>query len=143
MPIQVDSAKPVREVDPSGKPLSVDTRQAPAVKTVDSNNRPFSSNDASQVMNEAMKEQPKTEVKTETKKEEVINPEAEARKLFLEAQKAERRAKEMEKKAKAGLTRAQAFDKAVEMTKSGGDPTAVLVAAVLSGYEYSCSQRAS
>ena len=62
------------------------------------------------------------------KKEKTSNPEAEARKLFLQAQKAQRSAIEMEKKAKAGLAKATAIEKAVEMTKNGEDPTAVLTA---------------
>ena len=130
MPIQVDSAKPVREVDTSNKPISINTNKAPAVKTVDTNNRLFSSNDASQVMNEAMKETPADKAAEVVNKQDIpANSEAEARKLFLDAQKAERRAKEMEKKAKEGLTKAQAFEKAVSLTKTGGDPGAVLTAA--------------
>jgi hypothetical protein len=87
--------------------------------------------DDSQKMNQAMQATAQATAKTESKTEEAVpdNAAAETRKLFLSAQKAERKAKEMEKKAAASLSRADAFDKAVKMTQQGGDPTAVLTAA--------------
>ena len=60
-----------------------------------------------------------------------VSTEAEARKLFLQAQKAERRAKEMEKKASDSLKRADAFEKAKALAASGEDPFELLKAAGL------------
>lgn len=63
--------------------------------------------------------------------EEATSNEAAARKLFLQAQKAERRAKEMEKKASGNLAKVEAFEKAKQLAESGEDPTALLQAAGL------------
>jgi hypothetical protein len=131
MPIQVDSSKPRRTVDTSGKLLTTDTNAAAPVKSVDGNGRLYESLDTKKLESAPVPGSNPEAKPNEEKKNEVKNPEAESRKLFLEAQKAERRAKEMEKKAKSGLTKAEAIEKAIKMTESGGDPTAVLTAAGL------------
>lgn len=132
MPIQVDSTLPHKTIDPSGK-VTVDTKGAPPIKEVDSNNRLYKPLTTEEIVAKTdAATAPKTEQTEQTEtKEEPKNQEAEARKLFLNAQKAERKAKEMEKQAKAGLDKAQAIEKAIALTQSGEDPTALLKAAGL------------
>lgn len=64
------------------------------------------------------------------------NPEKEARKLFLQAQKAQRKAAEMEKKAAASLAKAEAFDVAAKSYQQGKDPTTILTAAGLDPIQF-------
>lgn len=99
-------SKAITKMSPNGRILSDEDLQAPPAEE------------------QATTEEVKTE---ETPK----NVEAEARKLYLSAQKADRKAKEMEKKAAAGLAKAEAFEKARSMAESGEDPTALLKAAGL------------
>lgn len=129
MPIQSNSSNPVRTVDASGNLVSTDTNGAAPIKTVDTQGRTIDTNtaateavqEAEVAVNGEAPATPTTEAK----------PDAEARKLFLEAQKTKRRADEMEKKAQANLAKADAFEKAVSLAASGEDPTAVLKAAGL------------
>lgn len=122
MPIQADNTKPSNTVDFSGKILST---TGDAVPVVDSYGRDIVAKDPTAPV-DATAETTQTETKEVPK-----NQEAEARKLFLQAQKAERKAKEMEKKAASNLARADAFDKAKSLAASGEDPTALLTAAGL------------
>ena len=121
MPIQTDQSPVLKEitVDANGREIMDNS-----IDKVDARGLHISEEELQQAQNPVT-----TETTTEEKKEEVPkNSEAEARKLFLSAQKAERKAKEMEKKAKAGLEKSEALEKALEMTKSGQDPTALLKA---------------
>lgn len=127
MPISVDNSNPVRTVDARGNIISTETNGAAEIKTVDRQGRLLDSELAVDAPAESQ------EAKDTAKLEgtEPKNPDAEARKLFLQAQKAKRRADELEKKAGASLVKAEAFDKAVSLAQSGEDPTAVLTAAGL------------
>ncbi len=127
MPIQANHANPVRTVDAKGNTVATETNEAAPIKNIDVQGRvldavPQSVVDAPPTSQEA---QDTATVEGTAPK----NPDVEARKLYLDAQKAKRRADEMEKKAGASLAKAEAFDKAVALAQSGEDPTAVLTAA--------------
>lgn len=122
----VNHANPVRTVDAQGNQISLDTKEAAPIKTVDSIGRSIDHTDAPRDSQEAQAIQ-----ELEKAEEVPKNPDAEARKLFLQAQKAKRRADESEKKASASLAKAEAFERAISLAQSGEDPTAVLTAAGL------------
>ena len=123
MPVMTDTVNnPEITVDASGKET-----MPTEIQKVGPDGRYLSEEDL-KVANEPVKSE--TEVKEEAKvKEEAAGSEAQARKMFLAAQKAERKAKEMEKKAAEGLKKSEAIEAAIELTKSGKDPTALLKAA--------------
>jgi len=78
----------------------------------------------------AREEQQETSANQEAVEKEIPkNADAEARKIFLQAQRVKRKADEDAKKASSGLAKADAFDKAVALANSGEDPTAILKAA--------------
>lgn len=119
MPIQQDNANPQKVVDFTGKPLTSEGQTA--VKTVDVYGRTAEEAPAVEKPAASPEEAKQEDIKTST--------EAEARKLFLQAQKAERKAKEAQKKAEAGLKKSEAIEAAIELASSGKDPTALLKAA--------------
>jgi hypothetical protein len=134
MPTQSDASRPIRTVDSSGKTISTDTNSAAAIKTVDSIGR-IIDDSPSPVDAPASSQQAQDNALLDATggltPEVKATPDAEARKLFLDAQKAKRRADEMEKKAAGSLAKAEAFEKAISLAQSGEDPTAVLTAAGL------------
>lgn len=137
MPITADLTVPHQVLDTKGNIISSDARKGADYKppALDTANRPVATEtapeqskpgEATPAAASPVEGQPDASTEATPK-----DPEAAARKLFLDAQKAERRAKEAEKAAKAGLAKAQAFEKAVELVKTGGDPTSILAAAGL------------
>lgn len=104
---------------------------------VDASNRPIMDSEPSTIKLDASnriwqepKEEPQPDIdaalSSETKAED---KDAAARKIYIEAQKAQRKADAATKKAKSSLSKADAFDKAVSLAQSGEDPTAILSAA--------------
>lgn len=127
---------PIQTTDQSRAPITINSDgqqvNVPSVKTVDADGRLITANQPQQETQSNISEQSNSETTSQTQPEaKPKNTEAETRKLFLQAQKADRRAKEMEKKAADNLQRAEAFDKAKSLAESGEDPTAVLIAAGL------------
>lgn len=134
MPIQLDNSRPIRTVDSSGNTLSTQLNDAPPMKQIDVQGNPIEG-----VSVDAHPDSPESKqiAKIEGQEPEApINHATEARKLFLSAQKADRRAQQAEKKAKESLARAEAFDKARSLAESGEDPTALLAAAGLDPVKY-------
>lgn len=128
MPLQNDSAKPVRTFDTNGNLVATENNEAAPIKNVDSIGRTIDSLPKYAV--DAPEDSQEAAATKELEKSSTT-PDADARKLFLQAQKAKRRADDMEKKASASLERATAFDKARALAESGEDPTALLNAAGL------------
>jgi hypothetical protein len=124
MPIETDTSTSLPEIstDASGRELI-----SPELDSVDASGRPFEPGDPA-------KQTPLEDPPTPTDPAKPVDKKdyaTESRKLFLQAQKAERRAKEMEKKAASSLAVVEAFEKAKSSAQSGQDPTALLLAAGL------------
>lgn len=128
MPLQADTTKAIRTVDASGNTLSTNTNDAPPIKTVDTNNREIVESEV-QANEPILSVPPAQEAQEEAKGTK--NPDAEARKLFLQAQRAKREADELNKRARTNLSKVEAFEKAKNLAESGEDPTALLTAAGL------------
>lgn len=122
MPLQADTSQ-IKTVDTNNKIILDSSRSAPeAVREVDLSGRTI----------ESIPENKVQEIKAPEEKVEVPkNPDQEARKLYLQAEKAKRKAAENLKKSEDSLKKAEAFEKAISLAQSGEDPTAVLLAAEL------------
>jgi hypothetical protein len=122
----------VRTVDVKGNVIGLDTNGSAPLKTIDSVGRAVQA-EAKSVAEQAASTNPELPKEvTDAKPEGEDKPtEAKIRKLYLDAQKAERRAIEREKRAQEGLTRAEAFERDKALAESGEDPTAILKAAGL------------
>lgn len=139
-PIQADNTRPVRVVDSDGGIVSTKLNDAPSIKTLDTNNRiitPSTSEPAptegalvAEKAADAIPALAEPEKPAEAADDEKIT-EAKIRREYIAAQKLKREAEAAAKKAKAGLERAEAFEKAREMALTGEDPTALLRAAGL------------
>lgn len=145
MPLAVDSSKPIRTITPDGQALTGTTQGR---KVVDNAGRPIapkaatpeSTTEAQKALQtdikaEAQKagepaaetkEPSTTEAKPAEGKEDEKITEAKIRREYLEAQKIKREAQDMQKKAKANLQKAQAFEHAKTMLENGEDPATVL-----------------
>lgn len=126
MPIQLvqetQSAPQEITIDASGKEI-----YSQSIEKIDANGYHLSEQDLIQSTPETEASQEKSEDSQEAPK----NSDAETRKLYLQAQKAKRKADEMEKKASVNLAKSEAMEKAIQLAESGEDPTAVLKAAGL------------
>lgn len=139
MPIQVDSSKPVKTVDSSGKTVSTSTNEAAPIKSLDTQGRSVQrevKTEANSIADRAAKEAGFAPSENNPPLAEDKITESKIRKEYLEAQRIKRSAQEMEKKAKTNLSRAQAFEKAREMAENGDDPTAILRSAGLDPVKY-------
>lgn len=130
MPITADFSRPQRTVDASGRPVSTETNQAAPMKTVDSVGRDWKAAEPSAEADTEKSAETNAEAITANEGEKAPSA-ADVRKEWLEAQRARRRASEAEKKAKSGLERAEAIEKARALAENGEDPTALLKAAGL------------
>jgi len=145
MPVGADASKPIRTVDTSGQTIATDTGRAAAIKTVDISGRAVQP-DAAKVADQAAGDHPgltKTEAPKEGEKTGEAKPpddkpvtDADRRKEWLAIQRLKRSLAEKEKRAGEGLKKAEAIEKAIALTKSGEDPTAILVAAGLDPIEH-------
>lgn len=117
-PVQTNAA------DASGNPIFNDSRPAR-----DASGRFM---DRASALAEAAQTSPESEnVENTESQPEKKESAAEARKLFLEAQKAKRKNDEDAKRISESMTKVEAFEKAKALADSGEDPTALLRAAGL------------
>jgi hypothetical protein len=122
--MQLDNAKPVRTYAPDGTLIST-TSETPT-KVMDRNGRPIAESTTTPAATNPASSTDKADAITETK--ETKEEAKENRKTFLQAQKAARRAAELEKKAEQKAGKADAIEAALTKVSSGEDPTAILEA---------------
>jgi hypothetical protein len=126
----IDLTQPIRTVDQRGNTIETKGLEKP-IKTVDTRGRLIDATEIQMQTNNTIPSTETSDPKTPSEGGEKPISEADIRKEYLAARKATKEANALNKSAKESSAKATAFENAVNLASSGGDPTAILTAAGL------------